>query len=448
MNLVNPYNCTICVFGLGYVGLPLIISITKANNSYEKEERIQRKIIGFDKNISRINNLKKGLDETNEIDSDQLINNNRILFTSDIEMLKEVDIYILALPTPIDEFKRPDLSCLENGCQTIGKAIKSSSSKNSPIIIFESTVYPGCTDEFCVPIIEKFSGLKHNCKSNKKTFFCGYSPERINPGDKDNGIENIVKIVSGCNEDITSIVDKFYSSFVKAGTYITSSIKVAETAKIIENTQRDINIALVNELAIICDRLEVDTLDVLNAAASKWNFHHFKPGLVGGHCISVDPYYLTHKAQQLGYDPQVVLAGRKINDGMSKWLVDKIILKISQEGLKSRGSSILIMGVTFKENCPDIRNSKVIEIIQYLKTYGFNITVHDPLADLESVKDKCEVNVESNLKKSPYDIVLACVAHNQFKNKSYKFWNEFKKEKTFFFDIKGIIPREIKAVRI
>ncbi len=448
MNYIDPDNCSICVIGLGYVGLPLLISISKNKNSFKTQNSINRKIFGFDKNTKRIEELKKNIDKTNEVKKEVLLKAKNITFTSDKEILSEIDIFIVAIPTPIDQFKKPDLSYLKNACITIGKSIKNRNSELSPIIIFESTVYPGCTEEECVPLLEEYSGKDHNSNNIKNTFFCGYSPERINPGDKENNIENIIKVVSGCNDKVTTIVDLFYSSFVKAGTHKTESIKVAEAAKIIENTQRDINIALVNELAIICDRLGIDTLDVLDAASTKWNFQHFKPGLVGGHCISVDPYYLTYKAEKLGYSPKVVLAGRQINDSMSEWIVDKIILEISNKEISFRKCKILVMGITFKENCPDIRNSKVIEIIKNLESKGFNITIFDPVAEKSIVLEKYQLKIENNITNNYYDVVLITVAHKEFIKYDLNFWKNIIQDKTICFDIKGILPRELKAIRL
>ena len=329
--MLNPDECKVCIVGLGYVGLPLAISLAKTKTSLKTNNLINRQIIGFDKNSKRIDELKQGIDRTNEVDNVILENITNINFSSDEKILNDVDLFIVAIPTPIDKNNKPDLSILKNACITIGKSIRFRKSDLAPIIVFESTVYPGCTEEQCIPILEKYSDSKHNSENHKSTFYCGYSPERINPGDKEKKIENIIKIVSGCNEKVSKIIDDFYSSFINAGTFRTSSIKVAEAAKIIENTQRDINIALVNELAIICEKLKIDTLDVLNAAATKWNFQHFKPGLVGGHCISVDPYYLTYKSEKLGYTPQVVLAGRNINDGMSNWLANRILKEIKKK---------------------------------------------------------------------------------------------------------------------
>ena len=330
---------------------------------------------------------------------------------------------------------------------TIGKSIRFRKSNLAPIIVFESTVYPGCTEEKCVPILEKYSNLKHNSENQESTFYCGYSPERINPGDKKNNIENIIKIVSGCNEKVSKIIDDFYSSFISAGTFRTSSIKVAEAAKIIENTQRDINIALVNELAIICEKLKIDTLDVLKAAETKWNFQNFKPGLVGGHCISVDPYYLTYKAKKLGYTPKVVLAGRNINDGMSDWLVNRILNEIKNKKINFEECSILIMGLTFKENCPDIRNSKVFDMIKLFQKSWIQVTIFDPLANKELVMRRNKMKIENKFPFKFYDVVIVAVAHDEFINYDLSFWKNLIKKETICFDLKGILPREINSMR-
>ena len=447
MKLLNPDECKVCIVGLGYVGLPLAISLAKTKTSLKTNNLINRQIIGFDKNSKRIDELKQGIDRTNEVDNVILENITNINFSSDEKILNDVDLFIVAIPTPIDKNNKPDLSILKNACITIGKSIRFRKSDLAPIIVFESTVYPGCTEEQCIPILEKYSDSKHNSENHKSTFYCGYSPERINPGDKENKIENIIKIVSGCNEKVSKIIDDFYSSFINAGTFRTSSIKVAEAAKIIENTQRDINIALVNELAIICEKLKIDTLDVLNAAATKWNFQHFKPGLVGGHCISVDPYYLTYKSEKLGYTPQVVLAGRNINDSMSNWLANRILKEIKKKDISLQECSILIMGLTFKENCPDIRNSKVFEIIKIFKNNGIQVTIFDPLANKELVMNSKKIAIENTFPKNKYNVVIIAVAHDEFKNYDLSFWKNLIKKETICFDLKGILPREINSMR-
>ena len=449
MNYIDPDNCSICVIGLGYVGLPLLISISKNKNSFKTQNSINRKIFGFDKNTKRIEELKKNIDKTNEVKKEVLLKAKNITFTSDKEILSEIDIFIVAIPTPIDQFKKPDLSYLKNACITIGKSIKNRNSELSPIIIFESTVYPGCTEEECVPLLEEYSGKDHNSNNIKNTFFCGYSPERINPGDKENNIENIIKVVSGCNDKVTTIVDLFYSSFVKAGTHKTESIKVAEAAKIIENTQRDINIALVNELAIIFKLLKIDTLDVLKAASTKWNFLPFKPGLVGGHCIGVDPYYLTYKSQSVGYSPEVVLAGRKINDGMAKWIVDQLILEMCRKDISIKSANILILGFSFKENCPDIRNTKVLDIVKNLAEFSIDIDIVDPWVDKASVKKKYNLNIfEKVIKGKKYNAVISSVAHKQFLSMSLNEWKDLIKENGILYDLKGLIPRKLETLRI
>mgnify|MGYP001296888858 CR=1 FL=1 len=448
MYLSNPDNCSVCVVGLGYVGLPLTIAIANCKKSLKTSNLIKREVVGYDTNPKRINDLNNYYDNTLEIKSEVLKNTKNLRFTSESHYLSEFDIYIIALPTPIDKNKNPDLSFLINASRTIGKALRKRSSKINPIIVFESTVYPGSTEDKLVPIIETESGIKHNELNSPKTFFSGYSPERINPGDKSNNIRNIVKLVSGCNKKVTNLLDEFYGSFIKAGTHKTSTIKVAETAKIIENTQRDINIALVNELAMICHKLNIDTLDVLEAASTKWNFHNYKPGLVGGHCISVDPYYLTYLSKKLGYTPQVVLAGRRINDGMSKWIVERIILEMVKRNITLEKSYILVLGITFKENCPDMRNSKVIEIINQLKEYGIGVKIVDPIANIETAKREYDVSVSREINPLNYSAVIVAVSHNEFIDYGLNFWQAIIDKNTVCFDIKGILPRELDAIRI
>ena len=384
----------IAIIGLGYVGLPLAVEFGK-----------HRQVLGFDINPSRIAELTDYRDSTLEVSSDQLQEATLLEYSSDITTLKNCSIFIVTVPTPIDDANRPDLTPLEKASETVGKSL----SKGS-IVIYESTVYPGCTEEVCVPILERFSGLKFN-----QDFYCGYSPERINPGDKVNTLTKIKKITSGSTPEIAKAVDELYGSIIKAGTYPATSIKVAEAAKVIENTQRDLNIALVNELSVIFNRLNIDTLEVLEAAGSKWNFLPFRPGMVGGHCIGVDPYYLTHKAEQIGYHPQVILAGRRINDNMARYAARGVIKLMVKNGIDVSRSKVGVLGITFKENCPDIRNSKVVDLIRELQSWGIEVLVSDPWAEQN------EVMQEYGIKLSPYedlhglDSLIVAVGHEQYR---------------------------------
>lgn len=384
----------ISVVGLGYVGLPVAVAFGKI-----------RKTIGFDINPVRIQELKNGYDRTNEVESKDLKSAD-ILFTDKVEDLKQADFHIVAIPTPVDHANRPDLSLIFKASETMGKALK-----KGDIVVYESTVYPGATEEECLPILERISGLKGG-----GDFTVGYSPERINPGDKEHTFTKILKIVSGQNEETLETVAQVYGSVVTAGVYKAPSIKVAEAAKVIENTQRDLNIALMNELSLIFDRMQIDTNDVLEAASTKWNFLKFKPGLVGGHCIGVDPYYLTHKAEQLGYSPQVILAGRRINDGMGKFVAQQTIKEMIRAGHHILGCTVTVFGLTFKENCPDLRNSKVIDIIRELENYGVHIQIHDPLADPLEAKHEYGVTLTSMDNLHPASALVFAVAHREYHN--------------------------------
>ena len=388
----------IAIIGLGYVGLPLAVEFAK-----------KFKVTGYDINSSRIDELQTGHDSTLEVSDKNLLSvQDNIKYTNKIDEIKDCNVYIVTVPTPIDQANRPNLNPLIKASKDVGGIL----SKND-IVIYESTVYPGVTEEVCVPELEKTSGLKFN-----QDFFCGYSPERINPGDKVNTITKIKKITSGSNPEIAEEIDKLYQSIITAGTFKASSIKVAEAAKVIENTQRDLNIALVNELSVIFSRLNIDTLDVLEAAGSKWNFLPFRPGLVGGHCIGVDPYYLTHAAEQVRYNPQVILAGRRINDNMALYLVKKVIQKMTVNGIDLKTSTVGVMGITFKENCPDIRNSKILDIINELKNWGMNVIVDDPWANSQELKSKYGINLETISSKNQVDALIVAVGHNQFRSKS------------------------------
>jgi len=397
MNGIKKSGTKIAIIGLGYVGLPLAVEFGKKYDT-----------VGFDINRKRVEELKKGIDRTLETGSADIRAAKRLLVTMDIEDIRPCSVYIVTVPTPIDEHNRPDLTPVERATETVGKVLK----KND-IVVYESTVYPGCTEEFCVPILERLSGLVFN-----KDFFCGYSPERINPGDKQHSVTKIKKVTSGSTPEVAKKVDELYRSIITAGTHPASSIKVAEAAKVIENSQRDINIAFVNELALIFERLGIDTLEVLEAAGSKWNFLPFRPGLVGGHCIGVDPYYLTHKAQEVGYHPEVILAGRRINDNMGIFIAGKVVKLMIHKGHKVRGARVLVLGVTFKENCPDIRNSRVVDIVGELKDFGCKVDVCDPWAESEEVAEEYGFPlVDRNaLKPGAYDAVVLAVAHEKFRN--------------------------------
>jgi len=406
----------------------------------------RRRVIGFDINHMRLSELKNGIDRTNEVSGQDLRNATELIYSSNINDLNSVDVFIVTVPTPVDKARRPNLIPLEKASYTVGLALKlryKSRMESIPVVIYESTVYPGATEEICVPILEEVSGLVYN-----QEFTCGYSPERINPGDKSRGLKTIIKVTSGSSEATAEWVDSLYGSIITAGTHKASSIKVAEAAKVIENTQRDLNIALVNELAIICNKLEIDTLDVLEAASSKWNFLPFKPGLVGGHCIGVDPYYLTHKAEEAGYHPEIVLAGRRINDRMGEWISEQIVLKLAQNKVSIGGSHALILGLTFKENCPDLRNTKVVDIIKSLKKYSIESTVVDPYALSEEALTEYGISlssIEIDLKK--FKVLVVAVAHDVFVNMGIEDWTRLTKGK-IVFDVKGIVPRELNPIRL
>ena len=405
----------ICIVGLGYVGLPLAHAFS---SKYQ--------VVGLDIYQTRIDELNSAYDRTLELSEEQLKEalNNNIKFTCNVEDIKDYNIYIVTVPTPIDEHKRPDLTPLIKASEMIGKVLK----KND-IVIYESTVYPGATEEECVPILEKFSDLKFNTD-----FFCGYSPERINPGDKEHTVTKILKVTAGSTPEVGIKVDELYASIITAGTHLAPTIKVAEAAKVIENSQRDINIAFVNELAIIFNKLGINTNDVLEAAGTKWNFLKFKPGLVGGHCIGVDPYYLTHKAQQVGYNPEIILAGRRLNDNMGIYVANQVIKLMIKKGHKIENSKVLILGITFKENCPDIRNSRVIDVIKELQEFGCNIDIYDPWANKEEVKREYNFKLQNNVETLKYDAIVLAVAHNEFKTLDLR-----SIDNSVVFDIKSII---------
>lgn len=404
----------ICMVGLGYVGLPLAHAFS---SKYE--------VVGFDIAKWRIDELVNGYDRTQELSEEQLkeAKKNNMNFTNSTEHIKDCNIYIITVPTPIDKNKRPDLTPLIKASEIVAKVLK-----ENDIVIYESTVYPGATEEECVPILEEFSGLKFN-----KGFYCGYSPERINPGDKEHTVTNILKVTAGSTPEIAQKVDELYKSIIIAGTHLAPSIKVAEAAKVIENSQRDINIAFVNELAIIFNRLGIDTNAVLEAAGTKWNFLKFKPGLVGGHCIGVDPYYLTHKAQQVGYHPEIILAGRRLNDNMGIYVANQIVKLMIKKGHKIEGSKVLVLGITFKENCPDIRNSRVIDVVRELEEFGCNVSVHDEWANHVEVKHEYKLDLKYNINYDDYEAIVLAVAHNEYKDLIFKETNQV------IYDIKSIL---------
>ena len=407
-------NSKIAVIGLGYVGLPLAHAFSA-----------KYKVVGFDIAQWRIDELKSGYDRTlelSEIQVSEAIANNMV-FTNRLEDIADCNIYIVTVPTPIDKHKKPDLTPLIKASESIGKVLK-----KDDIVIYESTVYPGATEEECVPVLEKFSNLKFN-----EDFFCGYSPERINPGDKEHTVTKILKVTSGSTPEIGKRVDELYASIITAGTHLAPTIKVAEAAKVIENSQRDINIAFVNELSMIFNRLGIDTNAVLEAAGTKWNFLPFRPGLVGGHCIGVDPYYLTHKAQEVGYNPEIILAGRRLNDNMGIYVASQVIKLMIKKGHKIEGSKVLVLGITFKENCPDIRNSRVIDVIRELQEFGCDVEVSDYWADNEEVQREYNLELKSDVNVDEYDAIVLAVAHNKYKNMKLENKNQV------VFDIKSIL---------
>ena len=420
-------NTKIAVIGLGYVGLPLAVAFS------EKYE-----VVGFDINEARINELHDGIDSTLEVSGDELRSAGKLVFTADLNEIKSATVYIVTVPTPINEHKQPDLAPLFKASETLAKVIT-----NGDVVIYESTVYPGATEEDCIPIIERNSGLKFNVD-----FFAGYSPERINPGDKEYTVKNIKKITSGSTSEVAEYVDQLYASVITAGTYKASSIKVAEAAKVIENTQRDLNIALINELAIIFNKLEIDTEEVLKAAGTKWNFLPFRPGLVGGHCIGVDPYYLTHKAETIGYHPQLILAGRRINDSMANYVASQLVKAMIKRRIHVEGSRVLILGLTFKENCRDLRNTKVVDVIRELKDYSITIDVFDPWVDKVEAYNEYGINVVEHPEPNAYQAILVAVAHDQFKQMSQEEFLAFGVKESIIYDLKHILSRSESIVRL
>ena len=417
----------LAIIGLGYVGLPLALEFAK-----------KRKVIGFDTQEKRIKDLQSGIDKNLEVTKEELRDANQLVLTSDIQNLETANCYIVAVPTPIDKHKIPDLKLLFLASETVGKILK-----KGDIVIYESTVYPGCIEEDCVPILENCSGLKFNID-----FFCGYSPERINPGDKEHRIANIKKITSGSTVEIADQVDELYKEIIIAGTHKAPSIKVAEAAKVIENTQRDLNIALINELSIIFNKMNIDTEQVLKAAASKWNFLPFYPGLVGGHCIGVDPYYLTYKAKNIGYQPEIILAGRRLNDSMGVYVASQLMKAMNEKLIQIKNAKILIMGLTFKENCPDLRNSGVASVITELKQYNCDLDLYDPWASSKEIQNLYGITPITNLVPNSYDGIVIAVAHNQFKNMGSQFISTLGKKLHIFYDLKYLFSKEESNLRL
>lgn len=415
-------NLKIAIIGLGYVGLPLAVEFGKKLTT-----------IGFDINAKRVEELKQGQDHTLEVAPEELKLATLLEYVNDLEQLKTCNFFIVTVPTPIDGVNRPDLTPLQKASETVGKVLK-----KGDIVVYESTVYPGATEEVCIPVLEKVSGLKFNVD-----FFAGYSPERINPGDKVNTLTKIKKITSGSTPEIANIVDDVYKSIITAGTHKATSIKVAEAAKVIENTQRDLNIALVNELSIIFERVGIDTLDVLEAAGSKWNFLPFRPGLVGGHCIGVDPYYLTHKAEEVGYHPQVILAGRRINDEMARYTAQHTIKLMLQNGIDVPRAKVGVLGITFKENCPDIRNSKIVDMVNEFKQWGVDVVVSDPWADSQEVIDEYGIQLSDITELNQVDALVVAVGHNEFRElTAQQLKNLVRSDKPVIADVKSLFKRE------
>jgi len=415
------FGCRIGVVGLGYVGLPLAVEFGK-----------QFDTVGFDINAGRIAELKKGKDSTLECSSAELREASKLKYSTSLKDLGRCGVFIITVPTPIDRYNRPDLIPLERASETVGRVLK-----KGDVVVYESTVYPGCTEEVCIPILERESGLKFN-----RDFFAGYSPERINPGDKEHRLPSIKKVTSGSTPEVAEFVDKLYSSIVRAGTHKASSIRVAEAAKVIENTQRDVNIALINELALIFNRLGIDTEEVLLAAGSKWNFLPFRPGLVGGHCIGVDPYYLTHKAQEIGFHPEMILAGRRLNDSMANYVAGQIVKLMSGKKILVKGSRILVLGLTFKENCPDLRNSKVADVVRELKNYGAKVDVFDPWIDRDEAEREYGIRPIKRVRDGAYDAAVLAVRHKEFRDQGIASIRKACKKNNVIYDIKYLFPAD------
>lgn len=425
--MVTLRNCRIGVLGLGYVGLPLAVEFGKHYGT-----------LGFDVNPRRVAQLRAGRDTTLEVTRAELRSARRLSFTTELKQLRRCRVFIVTVPTPIDNYKRPDLSPLTRASHSVGQVLS-----KGAVVIYESTVYPGCTEEVCVPILERESGLKFN-----RDFFVGYSPERINPGDKQHRLTTIRKVTSGSTPEAADFVDRLYGSIVSAGTHKASSIRVAEAAKVIENTQRDVNIALINELALIFNRLGIDTEEVLAAAGSKWNFLPFKPGLVGGHCIGVDPYYLTHKAQEIGYHPEMILAGRRLNDNMALYVAARITELMAARRIHVKGARVLILGITFKENCPDIRNSKVVDVVRELEKQGARVDIYDPWADAAQCRHEYGLKLARTLKPGSYDAVVVAVAHREFRDLGPRRVRRLGRRKHVLYDVKHLFPAAAVDARL
>lgn len=417
----------IAIIGLGYVGLPLAVEFGK-----------KVCVVGFDISSKRIEELKNGQDHTLEVSPIELQQAAQLSFTCDLEKLKECNFFIVTVPTPIDDYKQPDLTPLIKASTSIGQILK-----KGDIVVYESTVYPGATEEVCIPVLEKVSGLEFNTD-----FFAGYSPERINPGDKLHRVTNILKITSGSTPEVAEFIDEIYNLIIEAGTHKASTIKVAEAAKVIENTQRDVNIALINELALIFNRMGIDTEDVLKAAGTKWNFLPFRPGLVGGHCIGVDPYYLTHKAQSIGYHPEIILAGRRLNDSMGAYVVTQLVKKMIKKKIQVEGAKVLLLGLSFKENCPDIRNTKIIDIVKELEEYHIEVDVYDPWVDSAEAEHEYNIQPINNPKSAEYDAIILAVAHEQFKQMGAEEIRKFGKAEHVLYDLKYVLTQQESDIRL
>ena len=417
----------IAVIGLGYVGLPLAVEFSK-----------KYQVLGFDINQFRIDELSSGKDSTLEVTPEELLDSKYLRFSANKNDLSDSNIFIVTVPTPIDNYMQPDLTPLIKASEMLGTVIK-----DGNIIIYESTVYPGATEEDCIPVVEKFSGLEFN-----KDFYAGYSPERINPGDKEHRVTNILKVTSGSTPEVADFVDSLYASIIIAGTHKASSIKVAEAAKVIENTQRDVNIALINELSLIFNRLDIDTLEVLEAAGTKWNFLPFRPGLVGGHCIGVDPYYLTHKAQSVGYHPEMILAGRRLNDNMGRYVVSRLVKEMLKKAINVGAARVLVMGLTFKENCPDLRNTKVVDIVKELKSYGIMVDILDPWCSSEDAQHEYGLNVHKQVDNKLYDGIIIAVGHEEFKAMGASAIRKLGKSKCVLFDLKYVLEKSDVDIRL
>lgn len=424
---MNLSDVKIAVIGLGYVGLPLAVELSKKYN-----------VLGFDINSARVDELSKGNDSTLEVTTEELKAATSLRFASEKNELTDCTVFIVTVPTPIDDSNTPDLSPLQGASKMLGEFVK-----KGDVVIYESTVYPGATEEVCLPIIEKVSGLKFNVD-----FFAGYSPERINPGDKVNTLTNIRKVTSGSTPEVADFVDALYGSIITAGTHKASSIKVAEAAKVIENTQRDVNIALINELSIIFNKLNIDSLEVLEAAGTKWNFLPFRPGLVGGHCIGVDPYYLTHKAQSVGYHPEMILAGRRLNDGMGEYVVSQLVKKMLKKKIHVEGANVLVMGLTFKENCPDLRNTRVVDIVAELEEYNVNVDVVDPWCSSEEAQAEYGIALQDKPETGNYDAIIIAVGHNEFKELGADKIRALGKDTHVLYDLKYVLDKSDVDMRL